>query len=52
MFYDIVDLDGDGDFFEPVPIDFDGNSRFADDPAANDTGVGTPPLIDVGAYEF
>jgi predicted outer membrane repeat protein len=52
MFYDIVDLDGDGDFFEPVPIDFDGNPRFADDPAANDTGVGTPPLIDVGAYEF
>ena len=52
MFNDIVDLDDDDDFFEPVPFDFDGNPRFADDPAAVDTGAGTPPLIDVGAYEL
>ena len=52
MFNDIVDLDGDGDIFEPVPYDLDGRPRFTDDPAAMDTGAGTPPLIDVGAYEF
>ena len=52
MYNDIVDLDGDGDIFEPVPYDLDGRPRFTDDPAAMDTGAGTPPLIDVGAYEF
>jgi len=52
MLNDIADLDDDDDFFEPVPFDFDGNPRFADDPAAADTGAGTPPLIDVGAYEL
>ena len=52
MFSDIADIDGDGNYFELVPYDLAGNPRFADDPAANDTGVGTPPLIDVGAYEF
>lgn len=49
---DIVDLDGDGDHAEPVPIDLDGLRRFQDDPAAPDTGHGRAPLIDLGAYEF
>lgn len=32
--------------------DFDGNPRFVDDPATADTGVGTPPIVDMGAFEF
>ncbi len=34
------------------PYDRDGNTRFVDDPAVMDTGVGTHPIVDVGAYEF
>jgi predicted outer membrane repeat protein len=33
-------------------LDRDGNARFLDDPAVVDTGVGTHPIVDVGAYEF
>jgi hypothetical protein len=32
--------------------DFDGNPRFADDPATADMGCGTPAVVDMGAYEF
>jgi hypothetical protein len=35
-----------------VTTDLAGNPRFADDPATPDTGFGTPPLVDMGAYEF
>jgi hypothetical protein len=35
-----------------VTIDLDGNPRFIDDPATADTGIGTPPIVDMGAYEF
>jgi predicted outer membrane repeat protein len=49
---DIADLDGDGDTDEPTPFDLDGNPRFVDDPATDDTGNGTPPIVDMGAYEF
>ena len=31
--------------------DFDGNPRFADDPAVADTGLGVAPVVDIGAYE-
>jgi hypothetical protein len=31
--------------------DLDGNPRFADDPLAPNTGAGTLPLVDMGAYE-
>jgi hypothetical protein len=34
-----------------VSLDLDGNRRFADDPAVADTGSGTPPIVDMGAYE-
>lgn len=34
-----------------VEVDLDGNPRFVDDPAAPDTGRGTPPIVDMGAYE-
>ncbi|NNF44542.1 MAG: hypothetical protein HKN62_16145 [Phycisphaerales bacterium] len=33
-------------------IDLDGGTRFVDDPATADTGLGTPPLVDLGAHEF
>ncbi|MGD9715379.1 MAG: hypothetical protein AB7V46_25485, partial [Thermomicrobiales bacterium] len=48
---DVLDLDGDGDFEEPVPFDLDGFDRFVDDPA-EDTGVGPAPIVDMGAYEY
>ena len=32
--------------------DLGGNDRFADDPATPDTGAGTAPIVDMGAYEF
>ena len=32
--------------------DADGNPRFVDDPDTVDTGRGTPPIIDMGGYEF
>jgi predicted outer membrane repeat protein len=31
--------------------DFAGNGRFQDDPAVTDSGLGTAPIVDVGAYE-
>ena len=34
-----------------ITIDLDENPRFADIPGVVDTGVGTPPLVDIGAYE-
>jgi hypothetical protein len=49
---DTFDLDGDGDTDEPIPFDLDGNPRFVDDPDTDDTGNGTPPIVDMGAYEF
>lgn len=34
-----------------VTIDLDGNPRYVDDTGVADTGLGTPPLADMGAYE-
>jgi len=34
-----------------VTVDLDGVARFVDDPAAPNVGVGTPPYVDMGAYE-
>jgi hypothetical protein len=48
---DTLDLDGDGNTTEPLPFDLDGSPRFHDDPAVPDTGSGTPPIVDMGAYE-
>ena len=33
-------------------VDLDDSARLTDDPATPDTGHGTPPLVDMGAYEF
>ncbi|MCA9293343.1 MAG: right-handed parallel beta-helix repeat-containing protein [Phycisphaerales bacterium] len=35
-----------------VLIDLAGNPRFVDDSATADTGLGTPPIVDMGAFEF
>lgn len=48
---DIADLDGNTNTVEPIPFDLDGFPRFIDD-CAPDTGSGTPPVVDMGAYEF
>ncbi len=34
-----------------VTTDLDGNPRFVDIPTVPDTGNGTPPIVDMGAYE-
>jgi predicted outer membrane repeat protein len=49
---DYADLDGDGNAIEPTPLDLDGFERFIDDLCIADTGNGTPPIVDMGAYEF
>jgi predicted outer membrane repeat protein len=33
-------------------LDLDGNSRRVDDPLTPDTGLGDPPIVDMGAYEY
>ena len=35
-----------------ITTDLDGNPRFVDDPDTPDSGVGDPPIVDMGAYEF
>ena len=35
-----------------VTTDLDGNPRFDDDPVTPDTGSGTPPIVDMGVYEY
>jgi len=47
---DGLDLDGDGDTGEPLPLALDGGARFSEHPRP-DTGSGTPPKVDFGAYE-
>jgi len=48
---DAPDLDGDGDVTEPLPLDLAKMARFIDIAAVPDTGVGTPPIVDMGCYE-
>lgn len=50
---DMLDLDGDGDSNEPMPVDLDGRLRIADLLSAPDTGnpPGGGPFVDMGAYE-
>ncbi|MBX3321640.1 MAG: hypothetical protein KF757_01480 [Phycisphaeraceae bacterium] len=35
-----------------ITIDLAGQPRFVDDPATPDTGIGEPPIIDMGAFEY
>ncbi len=49
---DTLDLDDDGDATEPVSLDLAGRVRLVDDLDTADTGVGGPPVVDMGAYEY
>jgi len=49
---DITDLDADGDTAEAIALDIEGYWRVMDLLAAPDIGMGTPPLVDMGAYEY
>jgi len=42
---------GDNSAFALLATDIDGYDRKIDDPAVADTGYGTPPIVDIGAYE-
>jgi len=48
---DLADLDGDANTGEPTPLDLNGNNRFRNDFLVADTGAGSPPIVDMGAYE-
>jgi hypothetical protein len=48
---DAVDFDCDGNVTEPTPLDLLEQPRFVEDPLAPNSGAGTPPLVDLGAYE-
>jgi hypothetical protein len=50
VYPDTVDLDDDGDYMEPLPIDWSGEPRFID-AFMEDNGSGLPPLVDMGALE-
>ena len=49
---DVYDVDKDGDVLELLPVDFDGNPRLADDPAAPNAACQTSTaVVDMGAFE-
>lgn len=48
---DVDDIDQDGNTGEPVPYDRDLRSRFVEIAFVPDTGLGLPPIVDLGAYE-
>jgi L-ascorbate metabolism protein UlaG (beta-lactamase superfamily) len=48
---DLADLDCDGDTAERTPLDLSGVRRFVDMPFVDDTGSGSSPIVDMGAYE-
>ncbi|UCD74189.1 MAG: hypothetical protein JSV91_10405 [Phycisphaerales bacterium] len=35
-----------------VTTDLGGSPRFVDDPDTEDTGIGDPPIVDMGAYQY
>jgi hypothetical protein len=47
----VIDAGNNATVLGGVTTDRDGLPRFVDDPNVTDTGNGTPPLIDMGAYE-
>jgi len=49
---DSLDLDADGNTAELIPFDADRTLRRREDPFTADTGSGTAPLVDMGAFEF
>ena len=49
---DTLDLDGDGDMGEPVPVDGHCRFRYVDYALVGDSGVGAAPIVDRGALEY
>ncbi len=49
---DLADLDGDLVIAEPLAFDLAWWPRAIDAPDVSDTGFGTVPLVDMGAYEY
>lgn len=49
---DEFDLDGDGNLLEPIPLDLARFPRFRDDLETPDAGIGAPPVVDIGAWEY
>jgi len=47
-----IDAGNNADVPAWLTHDLDNLGRFADDPATTDTGSGTPPIADMGVYEF
>jgi hypothetical protein len=47
----VIDLDGDGNTGEQLPLDLLYSNRFYDVDTVSDTGAGTAPIVDMGAYE-
>jgi hypothetical protein len=47
-----IDAGDNGSVPNGITVDLDGRPRFIDDPLTPDTGNGTAPIVDMGAYEF
>jgi len=48
---DTFDFDSDADVNEPMPVDLMATARFVDSADVPDTGLGTAPIVNMGAYE-
>ncbi len=48
----VIDAGINSAYSSPNLLDFATNPRMVDDPDTVDTGLGTPPVIDIGALEF
>ncbi|MHC4676835.1 MAG: choice-of-anchor Q domain-containing protein, partial [Planctomycetota bacterium] len=44
--------DSNAPFLATITTDLDGNPRFVNIPWKDDSGFGTPPIVDMGAYEY
>ena len=47
-----IDSASNSDMPAGIETDLAGNTRIVDDPYTTDTGSGSPPIIDMGAYEY
>ena len=48
----VIDAGSNFEVFSPLNPDYAGQPRIVDDRFTPDTGVGTGPIVDMGAYEF
>lgn len=47
-----IDAGNNGAVPSGVTTDLNGNPRFVEDPFTDDTGIGDPPIVDIGANEY